>query len=191
LIKLSMFITEEYLKSIFSLNIPKEEENQKRISAVIIPFLLKDGEWFLIFEKKAKSLRKHAGQISFPGGIKEPNDKTLLHTAVRETCEEIGICENDIEIIGNLEPTKTLTTNYAIYPFVGIVNRQPPYKINTDEVEKLLFVPLDFLIKHYPIKKGKLRYQGKIRETLLIEYEGEIIWGATARILNKLLPKLL
>ncbi|WP_022670701.1 NUDIX hydrolase [Hippea alviniae] len=186
-----MFRNKKWLKSIFSLNISEEISNQSRISAVIIPFLPKNGEWFLIFEKKAKSLRKHAGQISFPGGIKEPNDKTLLHTAIRETCEEIGICENDIEIIGNIEPTKTLTTDYLIYPFVGIVNRQPPYKINPDEVEKLLFVPLNFLIEHYPIKKGKLNYNGKIRETPLVEYEGEIIWGATARILNKLLPKLL
>ncbi len=138
----------------------------------------------LVFEKKPSYDRLHPSQISFPGGSREKSDRSFLEAAIRETCEELGINKSDIQIIGAVEPTETLTTNFIIYPFAGIINRQPPFEISKDEVEKLLFIPLAYLIENSPIKYGIYEDRGKKRKTPFLEYNNEIIWGATARILN-------
>ena len=168
----------------FNFKPPKDSKE----SAVIIPFIELDGVWHLIFEKKVNDNSKHAGQIAFPGGSKDKQDKNFLETAIRETCEEIGVCKDDLEILGEVEPTVTLTTNFVIYPFAAIVKKPPPYKINKSEVEKLIFVPLQYLIDKHPFPYQTYMYKGKERLTMIIEYKGEIIWGATARILNNLIP---
>ncbi|AEA33343.1 NUDIX hydrolase [Hippea maritima] len=177
----------EKLKKALPKEYPKKETNAKE-SAVLIPFLNLNGEWVLIFEKKPSYDRLHPSQISFPGGSREESDKSFLDTAIRETCEELGINKDDIQIIGAVEPTKTLTTNFMIYPFVGVVNRRPPFKINKKEVEKLLFIPLVYLIDNSPIKYKEYKYRDRKRKTPLLEYNNEIIWGATARILNNFIP---
>ncbi|WP_025270352.1 NUDIX hydrolase [Hippea sp. KM1] len=157
-------------------------------SAVIIPLLKTESGWLVIFEKKPSYDRLHPSQISFPGGSREEKDKTFIDTAVRETEEELGIKRQNIEIIGAVEPTKTLTTNFIIYPFVGLIRQNPPYSINTQEVEKIIFIPLDYLIDNSPIPIGIYTFRGRQRKTPMLNYKGEIIWGATARILNKFIP---
>jgi coenzyme A diphosphatase NUDT7 len=164
-------------------------KTDKKESAVIIPILKQSNDWVIVFEKKPAYDRLHPGQISFPGGSKEKKDKTFLETAIRETCEEIGVCKNDLTIIGQEQPIYTLTTDFLIYPFAAFIKKQPQYSINRDEVEKLLFVPIEFLIKHPP-KLDLYLHKNRQIETLTIEFEGEIIWGATARILKNFIPKL-
>ncbi|WP_035589553.1 NUDIX hydrolase [Hippea jasoniae] len=184
-------IDEKTLKKLFSQSqkITISNPNLKK-AAVIIPFLKSKDDWLLIFEKKPSSSTTHPDQISFPGGSWEKSDKNFAHTALRETCEELNICGNDIELLGPFEPMRTLTTNFLIYPFGGIVKKQPPYNYNPDEVVKLLFIPFDFFIKNHPFERKNYSYKGKNRQTFIIEYKGEIIWGATARILDKLVQKL-
>ncbi len=186
-------VTLKMIKNVFKtqrhFNFKPPEDSKE--SAVIIPFVELNGAWHLIFEKKVNDNSKHAGQVAFPGGSKDEQDKNFLETAIRETCEEIGVCENDLEILGEVEPTVTLTTNFVIYPFAAIVKKPPPYKINRSEVEKLIFVPLQYLIDKHPFPSQKYIYKGKERITMVIEYDGEIIWGATARILNNLIPLFL
>ena len=183
-------VTLKMIKNVFKtqrhFNFKPPEDSKE--SAVIIPFIELNDTWHLIFEKKVNDNSKHAGQVAFPGGSKDEQDKNFLETAIRETCEEIGVCENDLEILGEVEPTVTLTTNFVIYPFAAIVKKPPPYKINRSEVEKLIFVPLQYLIDKHPFPSQKYIYKGKERVTMVIEYDGEIIWGATARILNNLIP---
>lgn len=185
-------LTEKVLKSIFN----KREHSQftppknAKESAVIVPFLPLNGNWHLIFEKKVKDNSQHAGQMAFPGGSKDKKDKSFLDTAIRETCEEIGICEDDLIILGEIKPTITLKTNFVIYPFAAIVKKPPPYRINKDEVEKLVFVPIDYLIKQHPFQRKKFIFEGKERITMVIPFEGEVIWGASARILDNFIPLL-
>ncbi len=179
-------VTQEMLRMIFKtvkISDFKPPEDVKE-SAVIVPFLELNKTWHLIFEKKVKDNSKHAGQVAFPGGSKDKEDKNLIETAIRETCEEIDVCKDELEILGKIKPTITLKTNFIIYPFAAIVKKYPPYKINKSEVEKLIFVPLEYLIKSYPFPRKSYMFNGKKIETLIIEFEGETIWGATARILN-------
>ena len=185
-------LTEEILRSVFNKKehlLFKPPKNTKE-SAVIVPFLLLNGTWSLIFEKKVKDSSKHAGQMAFPGGSKDKKDKNLLDTAIRETCEEVGICSEDLVILGEIKPTITLKTNFVIYPFAAIVKKPPPYQINRDEVDKLVFVPLDYLIKQHPFPYKKFVFEGKERTTMIIPFEGEVIWGASARILDNFIPLL-
>lgn len=183
-------ITEKKLAEIFDRKkefkfIPPKDTKE---AAVIVPFLFSNGTWYLIFEKKVDDNSKHPGQMAFPGGSRDRSDKDYLQTAIRETCEEIGVCENDLVILGKIKPTVTLTTNFAIYPFAAIVKKQPPYKINKSEVQKLVFVPLDYLIKQHPFPHKAYKFKGKKYQTMVIIYENEVIWGASARILNNFIP---
>ena len=185
-------LTKEKLKSIFKERLHQQfmpPKNAKE-SAVIVPFLLLNGSWHLIFEKKVKDNSQHAGQMAFPGGSKDKEDRDFLDTAIRETCEETGICGDDLTILGEIKPTVTLKTNFVIYPFAAIVNKPPPYRINRDEVEKLVFIPLDYLIKQHPFRYKKFIFNGKERTTMVIPYKGEVIWGASARILDNFIPLL-
>lgn len=157
-------------------------------ASVLVPLYKKD-EWEIYFIKRVCDGSIHSAQVAFPGGKKEPQDKNEKLTAIRETYEEIGIKQEYIEIIGCLEPTQTLSSNFIVYPFIGILKNNN-FCINKNEVQYVFSVPLEFLIKKYPLKLQKFEYKGRIFNTYLIEYESEIIWGATARILNNLLEHI-
>ncbi|OSS41372.1 putative nudix hydrolase YeaB [Desulfurella amilsii] len=157
-------------------------------SSVLVPFYKKD-EWEIYFIKRVCDGSIHSAQVAFPGGKKEPQDKNAQLTAIRETFEEIGIKQEYIEIVSSLEPTVTLSSNFIVYPFVGIL-KSNKFCINKSEVQYIFSVPLEFLIKQFPLKLQQFEFKGRIFNTYLIEYDSEIIWGATARILNNLLEHI-
>ncbi len=165
-------------------------KTDRRQAAVIMPLLLKNNNTEILFQKRADDGTIHAGQISFPGGSIEKTDGgDFLHAALRETYEEIGIKPYDIKIFGAIEPIFTLTSNFVIYPFVGLLTKDN-FKINKDEVERLFSVPLNYLIGIHPFVKRKYIYKNRENETFVIEYDNEIIWGATARIIDRFIWKL-
>jgi 8-oxo-dGTP pyrophosphatase MutT (NUDIX family) len=157
-------------------------------SSVLVPFY-KQNDWEIYFIKRVCDGSIHSAQVAFPGGKKEPQDSKIKLTALREAFEEIGVKQEQIEIIGSLEPTQTLSSNYIVYPFVGILKNNN-FCINKSEVQYVFSVPLEFLIKKYPLKLEQFEYKGRIFNTYLIKWESEIIWGATARILNNLLEHI-
>jgi len=157
-------------------------------ASVLVPFY-KQNDWEIYFIKRVCDGSIHSAQVAFPGGKKEPQDKNIKFTALREAFEEIGVKQEHIEIISSLEPTQTLSSNYIVYPFVGILKNNN-FCINKSEVQYVFSVPLEFLIKKYPLKLEQFEYKGRIFNTYLIEWESEIIWGATARILNNLLEHI-
>src|SRR5262245_56549999 len=89
-------------------------------AAVLVPFLEKEGETYLLFTRRTESVRDHKGQISFPGGARDPGDPSLRETALRETEEEIGVPRHAVEVLGELDDYVTVT-NYMITPYVGII----------------------------------------------------------------------
>src|SRR3954471_15702783 len=89
-------------------------------AAVLIPLYLDGGALHAVFTKRNADLRRHAGEISFPGGRRDEREE-LIETALREAEEEIGLARTDVELAGPLPPTGTIVTNYAIYPFVGLI----------------------------------------------------------------------
>ena len=95
-------------------------------AAVLVPLYVHDGELHAVFTKRREDLRRHAGEISFPGGRQDIDEEDLRTTALREAEEEIGLPRDAVELVGALQPTPTVVTNYAIYPFVGADRARPP-----------------------------------------------------------------
>ena len=146
-----------------------------RASAVLIPLFYNQGQYHILFTERSDDVVFHKGQVCFPGGTREPSDSSLLQTALRESQEEIGLEARDIEILGELDDSITLTSNYVISPFVAFIRHPHSLRTNGREVKGAFSVPLAFLMDEANFKQESYEY----------EYEGHIIWGATARILRQ------
>lgn len=145
----------------------------------------------LILTERRADLRRHAGEISFPGGRQDPGDADLAATALREAEEEIALDPAAVELLGALPPVSTFVTNYRVHPFVGLV--PDPLELGLDpnpgEVETVLTVSLERLREGYAIRR--LIRRGMPIRTPTFELEGgALIWGATARILGEFLDRL-
>ncbi len=151
-----------------------------RASAVLIPLFYNQGQYHVLFTERSDEVNFHKGQVCFPGGTQEPSDSSLLQTALRESEEEISLKANDVEILGELDDIITLTSNYVISPFVAFIPH--PHSLRTDgkEVKEAFSVPLSFLMDEANFKQDSYTY----------EYEGHIIWGATAGILRQFIDLL-
>ena len=132
-------------------------------------------------------MKDHKGQISFPGGAYEEGDRTLLETALRESAEEIGLKPGDVEVLGELDDTPSLTSEYAISPFVGLIPWPYKFEINYDETDELIEVPISALLDKKCQYEETGTYDGETVNTYFYRYQGTIIWGATGRILHQLL----
>ena len=157
-------------------------------SAVLVP-LFCDAEQRLhaVFTKRRGDLKRHAGEISFPGGRRD-NGETLQQTALREAFEEVGLPESDVEIVGALAPVGTFVTNYRIYPFVGLIEHRFAWVMQETEVDEVLELSLDDLVAGHSLKR--LVRRGIAFKTDVYEVGPHMVWGATARILGDLLTRL-
>ena len=118
-------------------------------SAVLIPLIQKNGEWHVLFEVRALTMRKQPGDISFPGGKIDETDSSPLEAALREAHEELGIDSQSIQILGKLSPFVT-SPSFVVYPFIGVIEESEMNSFNKDEVEELFTVPIDWLLTHEP-----------------------------------------
>ena len=159
-------------------------------SAVLLPIYQRDGKCHIIFTKRTDHLTHHKGQISFPGGGRHDDDKTLLETALRESREEIGLKEADVRILGELDDAATVTSLYRIVPFVGLIPYPYDFKIDRFEVGEVFGLPLEDLLNNANRKEENLVYGDKIIRVYTYELNGRVIWGATAWILNQFLEIL-
>jgi len=159
-------------------------------AAVLIPLYGWPDSPGLVFTERRADMRRHAGEISFPGGRHDEADADLATTALREAEEEIGLDPARVELGERLPATKTFVTGYRIHPFVGRIPRPGELDLqpNPDEVETLLAFSLDALREGYAIRR--LLRRGIPIHTPTYEVEGHQIWGATARILADLLDQL-
>jgi 8-oxo-dGTP pyrophosphatase MutT (NUDIX family) len=160
-----------------------KSDNDLYKSAVLLPLVMLFGEINLLYTLRSSSLERHSGQVSFPGGIRERRDNSLLETALRETKEEIGIEKENIEILGQLDPQKT-SSGGLVYPFIGIIDSLEKLKRNEMEVEKIFYIPLKWLCTRSHSKyKDFVSNDGNIRKVWFFdEYQGELLWGITAKI---------
>jgi 8-oxo-dGTP pyrophosphatase MutT (NUDIX family) len=157
-------------------------------AAVLVPIYLRDGELHLVFTKRRDDMRRHPGEISFPGGRREENERDLLGTALREAEEEIGLPATAVTIIGALQPTPTIATGYAVYPFVGLIESTRDWVPSAGEVAEVLELAVPSLVKGYG-RRRLLRRGLPIRTDTYVVGD-DLIWGATARILADLLDRL-
>jgi 8-oxo-dGTP pyrophosphatase MutT (NUDIX family) len=158
-------------------------------AAVLVPLHSPPGgPLSAVFTRRHNDMRRHAGEISFPGGRREPADASLLATAVREAYEEIGLAAKDIEVLGALQPTPTIVTGFAVYPFVGLIARPPAWRLNSQEVAGVIELPIADLIAGYGRRRVVRRGMAIRTDTYVVD--GNLIWGATARILADLLDRI-
>jgi 8-oxo-dGTP pyrophosphatase MutT (NUDIX family) len=156
-------------------------------SAVLILLYQKQGHYYIVLSRRTENVKDHKGQISFPGGARDSNDRTLLHTAVRESREEIGLRAKDIEVIGELDDELTTTSNYIVTPFVAMIPWPYRFTKNKDEVAEIIQIPIEALLEKRRVKETSETLNGRRIVSYIYSYEGKAIWGATARILKKLL----
>jgi 8-oxo-dGTP pyrophosphatase MutT (NUDIX family) len=158
-------------------------------AAVLVPlFLDAGGALHAVFTERRADLRRHAGEISFPGGRRDEGDAALWSTALREAHEEIGLPPDAVELLGALQPTPTFVTNYAIYPFVGLIEPGFAWVLQEREVAQVLELPLEGIRAGYG--RRRLIRRGMPFRTDTYETGGHLIWGATARIVADLLDRI-
>lgn len=157
-----------------------------REAAVLVPLVRRGDVPHILFTKRPTTLRHHAGQYSFPGGSRDAEDASPLHTALRETREELGIDVSGVRVLGALDEVPT-TTDFRIQPFVGVLPEGLEYRPNPGEVEFILEVPLPELMNPAIRRTERRSARGVEYEVDFYTYGTHVIWGATGRILRNLL----
>jgi 8-oxo-dGTP pyrophosphatase MutT (NUDIX family) len=157
-------------------------------AAVLIPLYPRGGDLVAVFTERRGDLKKHAGEISFPGGRQDFPDEDLRLTALREAHEEIGLDPEGVELVGALPPTGTFVTGYKIHPFVGVIEPGRTWTPQESEVERVLEFSLSDLRAGYEAKR--LLGKGVPIKTPTYTVRGHLVWGATGRIVEALLERL-
>ncbi len=160
-----------------------------RPAAVLIPLYVRERALWTLFTKRTEAVEHHKGQISFPGGRQHPEDATLWDTAVRETEEEIGVPRAEVLPLGAL-PKMVTVTDFEVSPFVGAIPYPVEFQVAEREVERIIEVPIAYLLDPAVVEERMLKWMGRDLPTLVYHYRGHAIWGATARILADLLVAL-
>ncbi len=173
-----MYSKDRLVKLLDPIIVKNTNISKERIPASVMLIIhLKYDEPYIILTKRSKDLKYHASQISFPGGVKKDNED-FIDTAIRESYEELGIVIDKSQVIGMLDSVNTLTSNFCIVPFVAILNEINNIKVNNYEIEEII----DAKLKELLIS----RKRNEMYDIYTYQYKGHLIWGATARILDKL-----
>ena len=165
---------------------PIKEANSDYIhAAVLIPLFIEDGIYKILFTQRTTKVEHHKGQISFPGGTVEEKDRSLEDTALRESNEEIGLLEKDVEILGQIDDKLTVASNFIVHPFVGRIPYPYTFKINPIEVDRILIVPIEIFYGEEAYRvKGPPDLVDPSYSGPIYQHDGATIWGATARIME-------
>lgn len=169
---------------------PFEEFDSRpaRLAAVLVPLTVISGEWHLLYTRRAETVEHHKGQVSFPGGATDDIDHSPEDTALREAEEEIGLRRGDVRILGRLGEMLTVT-NFHVTPVVGIFPWPYTFKVHNLEVGRVFTLPLDWLADRENWQEFVRKETGRSVITYF-PYDGELLWGATARMTVELIRAL-
>ena len=156
-----------------------------RQAAVLIPLILQPDGLQLLLTRRSPHLRHHPGQISFPGGRRDPLDTSLQHTALRETHEELGIAPAMVQLLGQL-PIHATHSQFLITPYLGVLRQMPTLQPAAGEVAEAFTLPLAPLLQTAAYGRWLLKRQGQTQEVFGVQLQGRLIWGATAHMLWQL-----
>ena len=165
------------------------DQTAKR-AAVLVPFFEHEAEYHLLFTLRTSNLPTHKGDVSFPGGRYHADDVSLLHTALRESEEEVGLKQADVQIIGPLDDLRTRTSNYVITPYVGMIPYPYDFQPSAWEVAEIFSVPFVFLEDLSNLNDETWAHDGETIPIQTYRYQGYKIWGATQRMIQNLLEIL-
>lgn len=167
------------------------DESGATMAAVLLLLYDKDGEPHIVLTRRTNHVAAHKGEISLPGGAyEEDKDPSLLHTALREAAEEVGIEAEELRILGHLPLVYTMSSNFAVMPYVAATVRQPRFRPDPIEVAEVLEVPLNVLRDPAAVQEEDWDFDGTARRIWFYAHGEHKIWGATARILSEFLAVL-
>jgi len=159
---------------------------EPRIAAVLILGYPRNGEPHIVFTQRTDTVSNHRGQISLPGGRREPSDVSLEATALRETQEELGVVSSHVRSLGRLEDEYVIVSNFLIAPYVGVLDYEPVFQPNPTEVARVIEVRLEQL-RDPAIFREEDWYRPEMPRMPYYDVDGHEIWGATARVIRKFL----
>src|SRR6266545_4780461 len=156
------------------------EETRLKCAAVLIPLVWHDEEWHLLFTRRTDRVESHKGQVSFPGGTCDEGETTPEQTALREADEEIGLNPNDVKVLGRISNMITITY-FRVTPVVGVIKWPAVFRVGEHEVARVFTIPLLWLAN--PMNRWEFEMPGRNRSLIAYHpYDGELLWGATARM---------
>ncbi len=168
----------------------EDQEPARRYAAVLVPLFYHKEAYHLLFTQRTERLTTHSGQVAFPGGLREVGDENLLRTALREAEEEVGLKQDDVQVLGPLDDIRTRSTNYIVTPFVGLIPHPYCYRPDPTEVAEIFSVPLPFLQDRQNLNHELWVHNGEEIPLVTYRYQGYRIWGATQKITENLLEIL-
>lgn len=161
-----------------------------RVPAAVLLLLRDNADCNLVFTRRTEQLRRHAGQVSFPGGRMEPDDADVIDAALREAEEEIGVPRSAVTPMGFLDCFETIS-GFCVTPVVAqLAADAPPLVIDSGEVAEAFEVPLAFFMDPVNLRRYRMQYRGERRPMVEFRYGGHRIWGATAAMLVNLLQRM-
>lgn len=169
------------------IDFPRTPRKDSSEAAVLIFFYPVNGIIHTVFIQRPEYNGVHGGQISFPGGKMEPSDSDLLQTAIREASEETGIDPSDVTIAGTLTPLYIPVSNITVTPVVGWSERRPSFTPEASEVVFIIEADIRPFLDYSIIRTKPFEIRGEKIDIKYFDYNGNVIWGATAMILHELL----
>lgn len=155
-------------------------------AAVLIVLYAKNGSYHVLLNKRSELVEYHKGEISFPGGARDPEDQDFVDTALRETEEEMGVSRGDITILGQLDDIIT-RTNFGVRVYVGTIPYPYPFKPSADEIAEVLEIPISVLQDPTNLLQDARLVDGELSITISYACDGHVVFGATATILEQFL----
>lgn len=168
--------------------IPIKPEMRLKCAAVLVPLTFHQDEWHILYTRRTDRVESHKGQVSFPGGACDEGETTPEQTALREAEEEIGVVSSDVHVLGRLSRMITIS-NFRVSPVVGIIPFPYAFKVASVEVARVFTIPLLWLAN----RNNYWEFFVRDSERSLIAYhpyDGELLWGATARMTVNFLKTL-
>jgi len=170
---------------------PPDRSGDARLGGVLLLLYCLENELHLVLTRRREDLPSHAGQISFPGGRREQSE-TLVETALRETCEEVGICPEKLTVLGRLTPLYIYPSDYEVHPYVAwyVNGERPTFSPSPDEVAQIIEVPVRLLLDPDLRTEEMWTIRGYELLVPFFAIEEHKVWGATAMMLSEFLERL-
>jgi 8-oxo-dGTP pyrophosphatase MutT (NUDIX family) len=180
---------EEAIRDCLSENAPlRIDPEGYKIAAVLMPLLYGKKGWDVLLTKRTEHLKHHKGEISFPGGHKEPGDPHLMFTALRETEEEVGIPPQKVKVLGRLDDITTIT-GFRVRPYVGVVENPVQLCADPEEIDEILIFPLREFMDKKRLTVQTHDIGGSLYDIYFFKFPDHVVWGATARIIVRFMEK--
>jgi len=152
-------------------------------ASVLIPLFKEDGQYKVLFTRRTNKVERHKGQISFPGGAVDEEDSSVEETALREAFEEIGLLQKDVNLLGRVDDLITVT-DFIVHPFVGEIPFPYSFAINAHEVDSIITIPMSIFLEKGATTGVSIEVDGFTYDGPYFRYQGQTVWGATARIME-------